>query len=336
MTKRSKVPVSSYLVCATQRSGSTFLCEALSRTGVAGRPDEYFEGLTETQLPKPPLQWFEGMPNRATITGLSDAWGPPHTEAMVALSASRSYSEYLEWVFEQGTTPNGVFGAKMMWSYLPDFAEQVRTIPEYRGLGVGALLESVFPSLRFVWVTRREKVKQAVSMWRAVQTDSWRAGERGDSDRATSGEPVFDFDAIDHLKRRMADDDAAWCAFFYRSGIRPLTIVYEDFEADYDGALRRILGHLGVPFDASTLPEPPTRKQADARSEDWIAEYRRLDAERAASSLGPRRPFPQRLTRADSLWWQPDPEPEQAAVAVGREPAVRRLFPSRTPTPARS
>ena len=138
MTKRSKVPVSSYLVCATQRSGSTFLCEALSRTGVAGRPDEYFEGLTETQLPKPPLQWFDGMPNRATITGLSDAWGPPHTEAMVALSASRSYSEYLEWVFEQGTTPNGVFGAKMMWSYLPDFAEQVRTIPEVPRAGGGS------------------------------------------------------------------------------------------------------------------------------------------------------------------------------------------------------
>ena len=32
----------SYLVCATPRSGSSFLCEVLSNTGVAGRPDDYF------------------------------------------------------------------------------------------------------------------------------------------------------------------------------------------------------------------------------------------------------------------------------------------------------
>ena len=32
-----------YLVCATQRSGSTLLCEALKATGVAGRPEEFFE-----------------------------------------------------------------------------------------------------------------------------------------------------------------------------------------------------------------------------------------------------------------------------------------------------
>ena len=34
-----------YLVCATQRSGSTLLCELLKGTEVAGVPDEYFEEL---------------------------------------------------------------------------------------------------------------------------------------------------------------------------------------------------------------------------------------------------------------------------------------------------
>jgi LPS sulfotransferase NodH len=32
----------SYLVCATPRTGSNFLCEVLSSTGVAGYPGEYF------------------------------------------------------------------------------------------------------------------------------------------------------------------------------------------------------------------------------------------------------------------------------------------------------
>ena len=40
----------SYLVCATQRSGSTLLCELLRATDVAGVPDEYFERLRQTGL----------------------------------------------------------------------------------------------------------------------------------------------------------------------------------------------------------------------------------------------------------------------------------------------
>jgi LPS sulfotransferase NodH len=42
----------SYLVCATQRSGSTLLCELLKGTEVAGVPDEFFEALCATGLPR--------------------------------------------------------------------------------------------------------------------------------------------------------------------------------------------------------------------------------------------------------------------------------------------
>ena len=35
-------PHISYLICATNRSGSFLLCEALKNTGVAGQPEEYF------------------------------------------------------------------------------------------------------------------------------------------------------------------------------------------------------------------------------------------------------------------------------------------------------
>jgi LPS sulfotransferase NodH len=39
---RAEQPTRSYLICATPRSGSTLLCEALRITGLAGNPDEYF------------------------------------------------------------------------------------------------------------------------------------------------------------------------------------------------------------------------------------------------------------------------------------------------------
>src|SRR5438309_7660353 len=49
----------SYLVCATPRSGSTLLCEALQNTDIAGCPAEYFEALRQTGLPRRPKQYFE-------------------------------------------------------------------------------------------------------------------------------------------------------------------------------------------------------------------------------------------------------------------------------------
>ena len=48
----------SYLVCATERSGSTLLCELLAGTGVAGRPEEYFEFLNATGRVRQPREYF--------------------------------------------------------------------------------------------------------------------------------------------------------------------------------------------------------------------------------------------------------------------------------------
>ena len=59
MESRLRVDGISYLVCATQRSGSTLLCELLRATEVAGVPDEYFETLRETGLARQPRQYFE-------------------------------------------------------------------------------------------------------------------------------------------------------------------------------------------------------------------------------------------------------------------------------------
>ena len=50
----SMQPDRSYLVCATPRSGSTLVCHALEETGVAGRPEEYFEALRHSGRPRRP------------------------------------------------------------------------------------------------------------------------------------------------------------------------------------------------------------------------------------------------------------------------------------------
>src|SRR5690348_4387329 len=93
-------PHISYLVCGTPRSGSSLLCEALANTGVAGGPEEYFQPANE-------IIWKE-------------RWGVS------------TYVEYLAHTIEQCTTPNGAFGAKMMWGYFDHFLQHLYQMPDYK------------------------------------------------------------------------------------------------------------------------------------------------------------------------------------------------------------
>src|SRR3954451_23820784 len=122
-------PMLSYLVCATPRSGSTLLCHLLDSTGVAGHPDEYFEALRHSGLPRQPHEYFDPHRHANIIERLAFREMPDGTpRAPDPLWRPETYDRYLQSVLERGTTPNGVFGAKLMWGYLGDFAELLRGI----------------------------------------------------------------------------------------------------------------------------------------------------------------------------------------------------------------
>src|SRR5918911_4934810 len=65
-------PKLSYLICATPRSGSTLLSEALTRTEIAGRPEEHFEVLLETGQRRQPRDYFQRSNNPEVWALLDD------------------------------------------------------------------------------------------------------------------------------------------------------------------------------------------------------------------------------------------------------------------------
>src|SRR6478609_11187630 len=167
-------PERSYLVCATPRSGSTLVCHALAETGVAGRPEEYFEALRHSGRPRRPEEYFLGVEDQSIRDHLGERAVGSEPTPRSPLWSRAAYDRYLEWAFEAGTTPNGVFGAKLMWGYFGDFVSLLRNVPIYRDVPLAELLPTVFPDLTFVRVVRANKVRQAVSLWKAVQTATWR------------------------------------------------------------------------------------------------------------------------------------------------------------------
>jgi trehalose 2-sulfotransferase len=268
-------PRRSYLVCATQRSGSTLLCEGLESSGVAGRPREYFEELKETGMPRRPREYFWELRSPEVFRLL------PH-DSQLDRGSERNptwsrddYARHLDAALREGTTPNGVFGAKLMWSYFNDFMALMRGIPRLGGMGDGSLLNAAFPELRYVFVSRSDKVRQAVSMWRALQTWVWRqedgapAGESQPERRA-----VYSFDAIDHLLGELRRQEDAWRGFFFRIGQQPLALYYEEIAGDLPGAVGRVLDDLGIDRPAEELLERQRMsRQSDELSESWVQSY---------------------------------------------------------------
>jgi LPS sulfotransferase NodH len=87
-------------------------------------------------------------------------------------------------------------------------------------------------------------------------------------------EPVFHAGAIAHLKRRQEAHAAAWRTWFAERGIEPMEIVYEEFAQESETTICRVLEHIGVPSEGVRVPSPPLRRQADARSQEWVDRFR--------------------------------------------------------------
>jgi len=240
-------PHTSYFVCGTPRSGSSLLCEALKNTGLAGWPEEYF--------------WREDEPFWRKQWGVS------------------IYADYLDRAIEQGSTSNGVFGVKVMMGggYFEHFVSNLKQLPGYRerDMSVSEMMPRIFPNLHYIWITRRNKVRQAVSWWKAIQSDVW--VWTGDNLPTVEKEPEFKFEAIDHLVQELVMREASWQEYFTEGGIRPFVVVYEDFVSAYEVVALQILEYLAIPASPDAVfEERKMKKQADDSSEEWVKRYRDL------------------------------------------------------------
>ncbi len=284
-------PKRSYIVCATPRSGSTLVCQALGETGVAGRPEEYFEALRHSGRPRRPEEYFLGVEDPSIRDHLGERAVGAEATPRSPLWSRAAYDRYLEWAFEVGTTDNEVFGAKLMWGYFGDFVSLLRNVPAYRDLPLAELLPAVFPDLTFVRVVRANKLRQAVSLWKAVQTATWREDQA--SAKAASveedGSPPyrsfieehrpqlrFHYRAIAHLLEQLLIEEASWDAFFEHCGIKPVLVLYENFAGDYETSTLNLLDRLDLSPPPGFEFEPRMKRQSDRINDDWVRRYSEL------------------------------------------------------------
>jgi hypothetical protein len=153
---------------------------------------------------------------------------------------------------------------------------------------------------------RRNKIAQAISYFRASQTDVWRVrGNTGGTAKPGNG-VSFNLDEIDRYVNLVAQFDRRWHDFFTQKKIKALVLVYEDFVANYDATIRAIFKYVGVSDTAVSIEPPVLRQQADALSQEWEEEYRKRKIGSGASvrpagmaaQARPAAPEPKELSQA--------------------------------------
>ena len=235
----------SYRIWTAPRTGHTLLARLLADTGVAGTPGEHLTLHNESNM--------------------KEKYGVSTFEEMV---------EAIQKACSGGSI---VAGCKMD-SYRDRHQMLKEELLELRGIESENeeidLWKIIFPNCKDIFLSRRNKVRQAVSWWRAIQDNEWHVSsgnERSNIDPELSGK--YDFDAILHLWKETMLREANMQDYFTKYGIQPLNLVYEDYILDLPGTIQSILDHLEIQNDY-IFPEIKFRRTADAISEQWVERFK--------------------------------------------------------------
>ena len=186
-----------------------------------------------------PLEYFNGPGRRAL--GLPDF--PDASELQI------------DAILRLGATPNGVYAVKLFASQFAAFSRRVRWM-------------DLLPNLRFVYLSRDDLLGQAISWARAQQTEQYR------STQVAKRIAVYDADLIRSQLIAIVRERAQWEAFFARTGIKPLRIIYERFLEDRSSHVDLVADLLDVENPVVDQRRIDLVIQRDAVTEEWEQRFR--------------------------------------------------------------
>jgi LPS sulfotransferase NodH len=219
------------------------LCEAMTSSDLAGKPNEYFfhdNGQLSYQ------NW-----------DIAD------------------YADYIKRVMAATSTPNGVFGAKILGGHLKAFLRQLWSVtggPDEK-LTLKPRFHSIFPQSKFVWITRRNKIRQAIALYWAIQTGQWVWTDESSSQAIPA--PDYHFESIDHLLQEIIVREAILGEFMGELGAKPFVVVYEDNIETIEDTASSILKFLEIEIPKGhAFRERKMRVPNIPLLEDWVHQFR--------------------------------------------------------------
>jgi LPS sulfotransferase NodH len=313
---------SAYIICGTPRCGSNLLCQSLADTGVAGLPGEHFRGIPFVGGVEHIDRTIERFTGANGVYGARVSWmmferlarvlvqhADVRTQRAVHLSYGAVLRERMRLSGARLASTSRAVAEPVLHKVLPPTTMQTvqhkwRSAIQSKPLVVGSLPSSSvhavlmehFPRLTYVFQERKDKLRQAISLDRARQSNVWQNLETVDPrgleylqiashkwkktappprpNRRVGTEPVYSRKGIEDALRSLASWNASWHQYFDGLGIEPHVVTYEALTADREQTVRSMLEYLEIPMPEKIEVKPPLIKKLSGKdSDDWYRRY---------------------------------------------------------------
>ncbi len=164
---------------------------------------------------------------------------------------------YVRGLMRFRTSPNGVFGVNVHGEHLP---------------GLEVDLHELLRSPCYIWLRRRDRLRQAVSYALAQQTGVWILDGTYLPIGPPLAEPAYSYAEILRCLRHLDRDERRWTDYFESRTLAPHVVFYEDLLASYEETVLGCLHHLGVEA-TGPIPEPGLSRQAGEVTERWLERF---------------------------------------------------------------
>lgn len=245
-------PPNSYIICTCPRSGSTLLCSLLKEIGKAGLPDSHFYSPSLDNW----LGYFE----------LRKSDFASRQDALRAIFAA---------AIERGKGESDIFALRLQRHSFPFFAEQLALL--YPKLSDDkSRIEAAFGRTMFVYLTRENKLEQAISYVKAQQSGLWHMASDG-TELERLGTPQkfhFDEEAISAKLKEFNQMETDWISWFEKERIKPLRVSYDELSSAPYTTLARILRAIGLEPNNTRDRTPPIAKLGDELNKKWATRFR--------------------------------------------------------------
>jgi LPS sulfotransferase NodH len=175
----------------------------------------------------------------------------------------RTAEEYLRNTLRITKTSNGVSGFKTSWFQFQGFKNSMND-------------EDYLSGFKYIYLTRRDLAAQAVSLYKATSSSVFQTNIQHHEEAIKKLESLtYDYAGIKNWYGHIIAQEKGWQRYFHENHIVPLSITYEEIEADVLGVIKRIAGYIDV--DPATVTRPKEvsvfKKMRDSRNTEWAQRF---------------------------------------------------------------
>lgn len=177
-----------------------------------------------------------------------------------------------DMINHQMSKETGVFGQKIFWDQFKYLQTESEKIPEIRDAALDSydLLRLFFPHTRYIFLRRKDKVRQAISYVLADQSRIFCIKDNDTLTKAKMYQYIYNQEMIDYYLDLFLSQDLLWESFIESHNLHPLQIYYEDMVADFQETMHRIFDYVGL---ERIKISPKTKRQSTKVNDEWYERY---------------------------------------------------------------